>query len=222
MTLYPDNNWEIFFTKKKDMINSILEKVSEKETELKPLKRFPSDENIFRAFKLCDIKKIKVVILGQDCYHGEGQANGLCFSVDKDIKHPPSLVNIFKEISDDLGILYPNSGDLRYWASQGVLLLNSTLTVRKNSPGSHQNHGWELFTDKIIEIISTKKKNVVFMLWGNYAKSKGKLIDESKHLILKSGHPSPLSANKGLWFGNKHFSRANNYFEVNNIPKVLW
>jgi Uracil DNA glycosylase len=146
----------------------------------------------------------------------------LCFSVPKGIKHPPSLVNIFKEISDDLGILYPNSGDLRYWASQGVLLLNSTLTVRENSPGSHQNHGWELFTDKIIEIISTKKKNVVFMLWGNYAKSKGKLIDESKHLILKSGHPSPLSANKGLWFGNKHFSRANNYFEINNIPKVLW
>ncbi|MBC8300906.1 MAG: uracil-DNA glycosylase [Pelagibacterales bacterium] len=183
---------------------------------------YPPGNRIFSALDDCPLDKLKLVIIGQDPYHGNGQAHGYCFSVPKGIKHPPSLVNIFKEISNDLGILYPNSGDLRYWASQGVLLLNSTLTVRENSPGSHQNHGWELFTDKIIEIISTKKKNVVFMLWGNYAKSKGKLIDESKHLILKSGHPSPLSANKGLWFGNKHFSRANNYFEINNIPKVLW
>ena len=183
---------------------------------------YPPGNRIFSALDDCPLDKLKLVIIGQDPYHGNGQAHGYCFSVPKGIKHPPSLVNIFKEISNDLGILYPNSGDLRYWASQGVLLLNSTLTVRENSPGSHQNHGWELFTDKIIEIISTKKKNVVFMLWGNYAKSKGKLIDESKHLILKCVNPSPLSANKGLWFGNKHFSRANNYFEINNIPKVLW
>lgn len=162
---------------------------------------YPPGNRIFSALDDCPLDKLKLVIIGQDPYHGNGQAHGYCFSVPKGIKHPPSLVNIFKEISNDLGILYPNSGDLRYWASQGVLLLNSTLTVRENSPGSHQNHGWELFTDKIIEIISTKKKNVVFMLWGNYAKSKGKLIDESKHLILKSGHPSPLSANKGLCLG---------------------
>ena len=183
---------------------------------------YPPGNHIFSALDDCPLDKLKLVIIGQDPYHGNGQAHGYCFSVPKGIKHPPSLVNIFKEISDDLGILYPNSGDLRYWSSQGVLLLNSTLTVRENSPGSHQNHGWELFTDKIIEIISTKKKNVVFMLWGNYAKSKGKLIDESKHLILKSGHPSPLSANKGLWFGNKHFSKANNYFKINNISEILW
>ncbi|SVA60551.1 uncharacterized protein METZ01_LOCUS113405 [marine metagenome] len=165
---------------------------------------------------------MKLVIIGQDPYHGKGQAHGYCFSVPEGVKHPPSLVNIFKEISNDLGGVYPNSGDLRHWASQGVLLLNSTLTVRESSPGSHQNHGWELFTDTIIEIISSKKRNVVFMLWGNYAKSKVKLIDESKHLILKSGHPSPLSANKGLWFGNRHFSKANNYFKINNISKILW
>ena len=183
---------------------------------------YPLGNHIFLALDDCPLDKLKLVIIGQDPYHGKGQAHGYCFSVPEGVNHPPSLVNIFKEISDDLGSLYPNSGDLRRWASQGVLLLNSTLTVRESSPGSHQNHGWELFTDKIIEIISTKKKNIVFMLWGNYAKSKGKLIDESKHLILKSGHPSPLSANKGLWFGNKHFSRANNYFEINNIPKVLW
>ena len=183
---------------------------------------YPSGNHIFSSLDDCPLDKLKLVIIGQDPYHGKDQAHGYCFSVPEGVNHPPSLVNIFKEISNDLGSLYPNSGDLRRWASQGVLLLNSTLTVRESSPGSHQNHGWELFTDKIIEIISSKKRNVVFMLWGNYAKSKVKLIDESKHLILKSGHPSPLSANKGLWFGNRHFSKANNYFKINNISKILW
>ena len=183
---------------------------------------YPPGNYIFSALDDCPLDKLRLVIIGQDPYHGKGQAHGYCFSVPEGVKHPPSLVNIFKELNDDMGVLYPKSGDLRKWANQGVLLLNSTLTVRKNSPGSHQNHGWELFTDKIIEIISSNKKNVVFMLWGNYAKSKVKLIDESKHLILKSGHPSPLSANKGLWFGNKHFSKANNYFKINNISEILW
>jgi uracil-DNA glycosylase len=183
---------------------------------------YPLGNHIFSALDDCPLDKLQLVIIGQDPYHGDKQAHGYCFSVPEGVKHPPSLVNIFKELNDDIGLSYPNSGDLRRWASQGVLLLNSTLTVRENSPGSHQNHGWELFTDKIIEIISSKKKNVVFMLWGNYAKSKVKLIDANKHLILKSGHPSPLSANKGLWFGNKHFSGANNYFKKNNMPEVLW
>jgi uracil-DNA glycosylase len=183
---------------------------------------YPPGNHIFSALDDCPLDKLKLVIIGQDPYHGKKQAHGYCFSVPEGVKHPPSLVNIFKELNDDIGVLYPKSGDLRKWANQGVLLLNSTLTVRENSPGSHQNHGWELFTDKIIEIISSSKKNVVFMLWGNYAKSKVKLIDESKHLILKSGHPSPLSANKGLWFGNKHFSKANNYFKINNISEILW
>ena len=183
---------------------------------------YPSGNHIFSALDDCPLDKLKLVIIGQDPYHGKNQAHGYCFSVPEGVKHPPSLINIFKELNDDIGLSYPNNGDLRRWASQGVLLLNSTLTVRENSPGSHQNHGWELFTDKIIEIISSNKKNVVFMLWGNYAKSKVKLIDVNKHLILKSGHPSPLSANKGLWFGNKHFSGANNYFKKNNISEVLW
>ena len=163
-----------------------------------------------------------MVIIGQDPYHGKGQAHGYCFSVPEGIKIPPSLVNIFKEIEDDLGILSPNNGDLTRWSKQGVLLLNSTLTVRENSAGSHQNKGWENFTDKIIQTISSKKNNIVFMLWGNYAKSKSSLINQDKHLILKSGHPSPLSANKGLWFGNKHFSKANNYLKSNNIPEIIW
>jgi uracil-DNA glycosylase len=183
---------------------------------------YPLGNHIFSALDDCPLDKLQLVIIGQDPYHGDKQAHGYCFSVPEGVKHPPSLVNIFKELNDDIGLSYPNSGDLRRWASQGVLLLNSTLTVRENSPGSHQNHGWELFTDKIIKIISSKKKNVVFMLWGNYAKSKVKLIDANKHLILKSGHPSPLSANKGLWFGNKHFSGANNYFRKNNMPEILW
>ena len=183
---------------------------------------YPPGNSIFSALDNCSLDDLKLVIIGQDPYHGKGQAHGYCFSVPEGIKIPPSLVNIFKEIDDDLGILSPNNGDLTRWSKQGVLLLNSTLTVRENSAGSHQNKGWENFTDKIIQIISSKKNNIVFMLWGNYAKSKSSLINQDKHLILKSGHPSPLSANKGLWFGNKHFSKANNYLKSNNIPEIIW
>ena len=183
---------------------------------------YPKGDLIFSALNNCVLKKVKLVILGQDPYHNPNQANGLAFSVPENIIHPPSLVNIFKEITQDLDTIYPVNGDLMKWVNQGVLLLNSTLTVRKNKPGSHQNVGWEDFTDEIIKIISLKKKNIVFLLWGNYAKKKSKLIDQNKHLILSSGHPSPLSANRGYWFGNKHFSKANQYLKENNIVEIKW
>ena len=183
---------------------------------------YPKGSLIFSALNNCVFDKVKLVILGQDPYHNPNQANGLAFSVPENITHPPSLVNIFKEIQQDLNTSYPASGDLMNWVNQGVLLLNSTLTVRKNSPGSHQNKGWEDFTDEIINMISLKKKNIVFLLWGNYAKKKSKLIDQNKHLILRSGHPSPLSANRGYWFGNRHFSKANQYFKENNIVEIKW
>ena len=183
---------------------------------------YPKGSLIFSALNNCKFEKIKLVILGQDPYHNPNQANGLAFSVPENITHPPSLVNIFKELQQDLNTVYPSNGDLMTWVKQGVLLLNSTLTVKKNSPGSHQNKGWEDFTDEIINIISLRKKNVVFLLWGNYAKKKSKLIDQNKHLILSSGHPSPLSANRGYWFGNKHFSKANQYLKENNIVEIEW
>ena len=183
---------------------------------------YPKVSLIFSALNNCVFEKVKLVILGQDPYHNPNQANGLAFSVPENITHPPSLVNIFKEIQQDLNTVYPSNGDLMTWVKQGVLLLNSTLTVKKNSPGSHQNKGWEDFTDEIINIISLRKKNIVFLLWGNYAKKKSKLIDQNKHLILSSGHPSPLSANRGYWFGNKHFSKANQYLKENNIVEIKW
>jgi uracil-DNA glycosylase len=170
---------------------------------------FPEGSDIFNAFNHCHFDDLKVVIIGQDPYHGLGQANGLCFSVNDGISHPPSLINIFKEIEKDLGIPYPNSGNLMSWADQGVLLLNATLTVRAHLAGSHQKKGWEDFTDAVIETISASKANVVFLLWGGFAKKKKKLIDTTKHFVLESGHPSPLSANRGYWFGNKHFSKTN-------------
>ena len=183
---------------------------------------YPKGKLIFSSLNNCKFDDVKLVILGQDPYHNPNQANGLAFSVPENTTHPPSLVNIFKEIQQDLNTDYPSSGDLMTWVKQGVLLLNSTLTVKKNSPGSHQNKGWEDFTDEIINIISLRKKNVVFLLWGNYAKKKSKLIDQNKHLILSSGHPSPLSANRGYWFGNKHFSKANQYLKENNIVEIKW
>ena len=191
-------------------------------TEYKDNVCYPKGSLIFSALNNCVFDKVKLVILGQDPYHNPNQANGLAFSVPENITHPPSLVNIFKEITQDLDTIYPANGDLMKWVNQGVLLLNSTLTVRKNNPGSHQNEGWEDFTDEIIKIISLKKKNIVFLLWGNYAKKKSKLIDQNKHLILSSGHPSPLSANRGYWFGNKHFSKANQYLKENNIVEIKW
>ncbi|MFD0862131.1 uracil-DNA glycosylase [Sungkyunkwania multivorans] len=183
---------------------------------------YPPGKEIFSAFDHCPFEEVKVVILGQDPYHGPKQANGLCFSVRDGIPHPPSLVNIFKEIKTDLGIPYPKSGDLTRWADQGVLLLNATLTVRAHAAGSHQKKGWEVFTDAVIKCISDKKEGVVFLLWGGYAKKKGAKIDRSKHHVLTSGHPSPLSANRGLWFGNKHFSKCNNLLETNGTEGIKW
>ncbi len=183
---------------------------------------YPKGNDIFSAFDHSIFSNTKVVILGQDPYHGIGQANGLSFSVNDGIQTPPSLQNIFKEIENDLGKPVPNSGNLERWANQGVLLLNATLTVRAHQAGSHQKKGWEQFTDRVIEIISAEKKHVVFLLWGGYAKKKGAKIDSSKHLILTSGHPSPLSANRGYWFGNKHFSKANNYLKENGKKPIDW
>ena len=183
---------------------------------------YPKGQQIFSAFNHCPLPEVKVVIIGQDPYHGEGQANGLCFSVHDGIPHPPSLVNIFRELNTDLGVPYPLSGNLERWASQGVLLLNATLTVRANSAGSHQKQGWETFTDAVIKAVSAHCNHVVFMLWGGYAKEKAKLIDPAKHCILTTGHPSPLSANRGYWFGNKHFSQANAYLKANGKNEIIW
>ncbi len=183
---------------------------------------YPPFENIFAAFDACSWEKLKVVIIGQDPYHGKGQANGLCFSVQKGIPFPPSLINIFKEIQSDIGTAIPTDGDLFRWAEQGVLLLNATLTVRENEAGSHQKQGWETFTDAVIKIISKEKENCVFLLWGGYARGKVKLIDQQKHLVIESGHPSPLSANRGYWFGNKHFSKCNEYLNRKMQLKIKW
>ncbi len=191
-------------------------------TEYLNNKCYPKAGQIFAAFDLCSLKDLKVVIIGQDPYHGPGQAHGLCFSVDDNVQHPPSLINIFKEVERDLNISYAQSGNLERWAKQGVLLLNSTLTVRAHHAGSHQKIGWEKFTDAVISKISSEKKQVVFMLWGGFAKKKGAKIDRSKHCILESGHPSPLSANRGYWFGNKHFSQANFYLENLDISTIKW
>jgi len=182
---------------------------------------YPPGKEIFRAFDSCSFEDVKVVIIGQDPYHGEGQANGLCFSVRDGIRQPPSLQNIFKEIRNDLGKPIPVSGDLERWARQGVLLLNATLTVRSSSPGSHQNKGWETFTDAVIKNISDEKSNVVFLLWGAYAQKKGEVIDRSKHLVLMSAHPSPFSADRGF-FGCKHFSKANEYLKSKGLKEIDW
>ncbi len=182
---------------------------------------YPPGKEIFRAFDCADFKDVKVVIIGQDPYHGMGQANGLCFSVRDGITMPPSLKNIFKEIEEDLGKPFPKSGDLERWANQGVLLLNATLTVRASSPGSHQKKGWEEFTDAVIKVISEEKSNVVFLLWGAYAQKKGEIIDRAKHLVLMSAHPSPFSADRGF-FGNKHFSKTNAYLKSKGLKEIDW
>ncbi|MFL9829562.1 uracil-DNA glycosylase [Flavobacterium sp. ST-87] len=183
---------------------------------------YPKGSQIFSAFDHCHFDQVKVVIIGQDPYHGPHQANGLCFSVNDGIPFPPSLQNIFREISTDLNVSMPASGNLERWADQGVFLLNATLTVRQSEAGSHQGKGWEKFTDAVIKKISEESENVVFLLWGGFAQKKAALIDASKHHILKSGHPSPLSANRGFWFGNKHFSKTNEYLKVNNKPEINW
>lgn len=183
---------------------------------------YPEKSNIFAAFNACTFDNTKVVLLGQDPYHGHNQANGLSFSVKDSISHPPSLKNIFKELSTDISTPYPESGDLERWAKQGVLLLNATLTVRANEAGSHQKKGWEIFTDAVIKKISSEKNNVVFLLWGGFAKNKSKLIDLKKHQVLTSGHPSPLSANRGYWFGNKHFSSTNKLLVKSGKSTIQW
>lgn len=182
---------------------------------------YPPGNKIFNAFDHCTWDKLKAVIIGQDPYHGPGQANGLCFSVSDSVRKPPSLVNIFKEIQDDLGIEIPDSGNLERWADQGVLLLNATLTVRKSNPGSHQNKGWEQFTDAVISEISDKKDHIVFLLWGAFAQKKSELIDEKVHYVLKSPHPSPFSADRGF-FGNKHFSMVNTYLQSLGKTEINW
>lgn len=182
---------------------------------------YPPGNQMFRAFDICPFDKVKVVILGQDPYHEPHQAQGLCFSVNEGIPFPPSLVNIFKEIEADLGIPMPKSGDLTRWAEQGVLLLNATLTVRAHQAGSHQNKGWEQFTDAVIHRLAEEREHLVFILWGSYAQRKGDFIDQSKHLVLKSPHPSPLSAHRGF-FGNKHFSKTNAYLKEHGIEPIKW
>lgn len=182
---------------------------------------YPPGKEIFKAFDACEFNDVKVVIIGQDPYHGAGQANGLCFSVHDGVRMPPSLVNIFKEIQSDIGKPIPKSGDLTRWAEQGVLLLNATLTVRASSAGSHQNKGWESFTDAVIKKISDEKENVVFLLWGSYAQKKGEVIDRKKHHVLMSAHPSPFSADRGF-FGNKHFSKTNEYLRSKGLKEIDW
>jgi uracil-DNA glycosylase len=182
---------------------------------------YPNPKFIFNAFELCPFDKVSVVILGQDPYHGPGQAHGLCFSVPENIAMPPSLKNIYKEIVSDVGGVIPSHGNLEHWARQGVLLLNATLTVRKGEAGSHQHKGWEEFTDAGIRTLSEKKENLVFILWGNYARAKRVLINENKHLILEAAHPSPFSAYNGF-FGCKHFSKTNEYLEDHGKDPILW
>lgn len=182
---------------------------------------YPPGRLIFNAFQLTPFDRVKVVILGQDPYHGKGQAHGLCFSVPRGIPKPPSLVNIFKELKEDIGMTIPDHGNLENWADQGVLLINATLTVRDGQAGSHQKRGWESFTNRVIEVVSQEKNGVVFLLWGRFAQAKETLIDGSKHLILKSAHPSPLSAHNGF-FGCRHFSRTNDYLEKQGKPGIDW
>lgn len=184
-------------------------------------KVYPASQNIFSAFNLCPFYKVKVVILGQDPYHNKGQAHGLSFSVPNETKIPPSLKNIYREIKDDIGVQIPSSGNLTRWAEQGVLLLNTTLTVEENHAGSHQDLGWETFTDAVIKKISEEKEHVVFLLWGKYAQTKTVQIDENKHLILTAPHPSPLSAYTGF-FGCKHFSQTNKYLLSHHLQPINW
>jgi len=190
-------------------------------TEYSNQTTYPPGREIFRAFDCCNFENVKVVILGQDPYHGPAQANGLSFSVRDGIRIPPSLLNIFKEINQDLGKPIPASGDLERWARQGVLLLNATLTVRAGMPGSHQKKGWEDFTDAVIRKISAEKNNVVFLLWGAYAQKKGEMIDRNRHLVLMSPHPSPFSADRGF-FGSRHFSKTNQYLASKGLKEIDW
>ena len=221
MNLILTNDWKILmkneFNKSYfiDLLNFI-------DYEFYKYKCYPKKEFIFSALNNCLPHKIKIVIIGQDPYHKVNQANGLSFSVNKGIKIPPSLKNIFKELQIDVKKPYPLNGDLINWSKQGVLLLNSVLTVRENEPGSHKDIGWQIFTDKIISILSKRYKGIIFMLWGTFAKMKKKYINNNEHLILESGHPSPLSANRGFWFGNKHFSKSNEFLKNIGKEPIKW
>ena len=190
-------------------------------TEYQTRKIFPPADDLFNAFHFTPLNEVKVVILGQDPYHNDGQAHGLCFSVKRGVETPPSLVNIYQELHDDCGCYIPNNGYLEKWAKQGVLLLNTVLTVRAHQAGSHQNRGWEAFTDAAIRALAEEREHLVFILWGAYAQRKGAFIDRNKHLVLSSAHPSPLSAYNGF-FGNKHFSRANDYLKANGETEIIW
>ena len=214
------NSWDKYLGAEfeKDYFKELQEFLTE---ERKTQKIYPSYNKVFNAFKLTPFESVKVVIIGQDPYHGEGQAHGLSFSVeDPNLKIPPSLKNIYKEMKSDLGLETPDHANLSYWAKQGVLLLNNVLTVREKEPGSHRKKGWEQFTDKVIESLNTKRNDLVFILWGNDAKSKAKSVDKSKHLILESAHPSPFSVKNFL--GNQHVSKANNYLAARNIKQIDW
>jgi uracil-DNA glycosylase len=197
--------------------------INELENEYRDFVCFPPKNLLFSAFNHCDWNNVKVVIIGQDPYHGEGEANGLSFSVNDGVKIPPSLRNIYKELTDDLGAIFmPTSGNLEAWAKQGVLLLNATLSVRKDSPNSHKHLAWSRFTDAVIEKLASEKQQLVFLLWGSFAQKKGNKINRSQHLVLESGHPSPMSANQGKWFGNKHFSQTNTYLISKGMQPIDW
>lgn len=214
-------NWEDIFKKEyeqpyfKELKQFLTDEINAKKTI------YPSPKNILRAFDLCPYDQTKVVIIGQDPYHGPGQAHGLSFSVPKDVKSTPSLQNIYKEIHADLGHPIPTHGNLESWAKQGVLLLNATLTVQKSTPTSHSGKGWETFTDHIIADLNKNKEHLVFLLWGRYAQDKGAHIDQDRHLVLKAAHPSPFSAHSGF-FGCQHFSKANEYLKENNVKEIDW
>lgn len=216
-----DASWKEVLQKEfeKDYFTKLTSFVREEYAGTTPI--YPPAKLIFNAFDHCPFNEVKVVILGQDPYHGVGQANGLCFSVNKGVAFPPSLMNIFKEIQSDLGIPIPQDGDLTRWSDQGVLLLNATLTVRASQAGSHQKRGWEEFTDAAIRELAERRENIVFILWGSYAQKKGAFIDRNRHLVLTSPHPSPLSAYQGF-FGNHHFSRANRYLAEHGKKEIIW
>lgn len=217
-----DLSWKSFFDveiQKEYFLNLISNVENEYETSV----CFPPKHLIFNAFEKCNLNDLKVVIIGQDPYHGDGEANGLCFSVNDGIKIPPSLKNIFAEINSDFdSIFLPTDGNLERWAHQGILLLNASLTVRKDEANSHKHLKWNVFTDNLIDFISSECENIVFLLWGSFAQKKGIKINREKHLVLERGHPSPLSANRGFWFGNKHFSQTNTYLKSIGKNQIDW
>ena len=220
MDIFLENEWQDFLHEEfdKPYFRRLMDFVKQ---EYENFEVFPPAHLVYHAFNLCSLSNTRVVILGQDPYHDVTQAHGLCFSVQDGVKQPPSLVNIFKELTSDLGVQSPASGDLERWARQGVLLLNATLTVRAHQAGSHQKQGWEEFTDSVIHRLSAAKENLVFVLWGAYAQKKISLIDTSKHLVLCSAHPSPLSAYRGF-FGNGHFSKINEYLLAQGMQPINW